>query len=98
MQERVVEVELNRMVFDDDPTDTYVSWHAEWGLRDSDVGTEDSSEDLAELVEAVLVDVRSMTDRYPVRLEWTVGGDPPEGTTIEAEIGELGVRLPEEAR
>lgn len=95
-RERVVEVELNRTVFDDDPDDVYVSWHAEWGLRDDSTGTEDSSEDLAELVAAVLEDLRPMTDRYTVRLEWTVDGDPPEGTTIEAEIAGLGVQLPNE--
>jgi hypothetical protein len=49
-QDRVVEVEPNRIVFDDDPAEVYVSWHAEWGLRDSSVSTEDSSEDLAALV------------------------------------------------
>ena len=76
------------MVFDDDPADTYVSWHAEWGLRDS-------SEDLAVLVESVLSDVRSMTDRCTVRLEWIVDGDPPEGKTIADVITELGVQLPE---
>jgi hypothetical protein len=43
---QVLEVELNRYVFDD-PAD--VSWHATWGLRDDGVATEDSSEDLAEL-------------------------------------------------
>jgi hypothetical protein len=94
-QDRVVEVELNRMVFDDDPAEVYVSWHAEWGLRDSSVGTEDSSEDLAALVESVLSDQRSMTDRYIVRLEWTLGGDPPEGETVDEAVVELGVRLPE---
>jgi hypothetical protein len=83
--------ELNRMVFDDDPAEVYVSWHAEWGLRDSSVG----SEDLAALAESVLSDQRSMTDRYIVRLEWTLSGDPPDGETVDEAVVELGVRLPE---
>jgi hypothetical protein len=83
--------ELNRMVFDDDPAEVYVSWHAEWGLRDSSVG----SEDLAALAESVLSDQRSMTDRYIVRLQWTLSGDPPDGETVDEAVVELGVRLPE---
>lgn len=95
-REQVVEVELNRMVFDTDPADTYVSWHAEWGLPDDSVGIEDSSEDLAELVAGVLEDLRPMAERHTVRLEWTIGGDRPDSTTIEAEIAGLGVQLPHE--
>lgn len=89
-----MEVELNRTVSDGDPTGTYVSWHAEWGLPGSNSATEDSRDDLAELVAAVLRNVQGMTDRCTVRLEWTIGGDAPEGSTIEAEIAELGVELP----
>ncbi|SFW11459.1 hypothetical protein [Amycolatopsis australiensis] len=95
-RERIIDVELNRTLFDDDPADVYVSWHAEWGIRDDSTGTEDSSEDLAELVAAVLEDLRSMAEHNTVRVEWTIGGDPPEGSTIEAEIAALGVTLPNE--
>jgi hypothetical protein len=95
-RERIIDVELNRTLFDDDPADVCVSWHAEWGIRDDSVGTEDSSENLAELVAAVLEDLRSMAERYTVRVEWTVSGDPPEGSTVEAEIASLGVALPTE--
>jgi hypothetical protein len=33
-RERTIDVELNRTRFDDDQADIYVSWHAEWGIRD----------------------------------------------------------------
>lgn len=36
-----------------------------------------------------------MTDRHAIRLSWTVGGDPPEGKTVEDAIAELGLQLPE---
>jgi hypothetical protein len=89
-QDRVVEV------FDDDPAEVYVSWHAEWGLRDRFVSTEDSSEDLAALVESVLSDLRSMTDRYIVRLEWV---DPRRRSALRRDGGRgrrrAGCRLPE---
>lgn len=51
---QVLEVDLGRYVALDDPT--YVSWVATWGLREDSVGTEDSSEDLAELVSGIVED------------------------------------------
>jgi hypothetical protein len=51
----------------DDPSD--VTWTATWGLRDASVGTEDSSEDLAELVTSILADARLLGDQYDVRIE-----------------------------
>lgn len=32
---------------------------------------------------------------HMLRLEWTLGGDPPEGKTIAADVADQGVRLPE---
>ncbi|WP_409496734.1 hypothetical protein [Amycolatopsis sp. cmx-11-12] len=81
--ERVIDIELYRTVFND-PGETYVSWGAEWGLRDDSVGTEDSSEDVA----AVLEDLRLLADCYTVRLEWQLGGDPPEGKTVADAVAE----------
>jgi hypothetical protein len=94
-QELVIEVELNRIVLDDDPTDIYVAWHAEWGIRDGSMGIEESSEDVAELVACVLSDLRPMTDDYAMKLEWIVGGNPPSGKTVREEIADLSVRLPD---
>jgi hypothetical protein len=91
---RIIDIELNRIVLDDDPSDIYVAWAVEWGIRDDSVGTEDNSEDLAELVEGVLSDLRSMAEDYELELEWIVGRDPPAGKTISAEIADLGVKLP----
>lgn len=93
-QQRVVEIELNRMVFNDDPADTYVTWHAEWGLRGDDVGIEDSNDDLAELVSSVLQDLRQRAERDTLRLEWELGGDPPTGKTVADAVADGGVQLP----
>lgn len=94
-RERVVEVELSRVFFDD-PDGDYVSWHAEWALRDSSSATEDGSEDLAELVAAVLENLRPLAGHYALRLEWTLGGDEPDGATVSDAVARLGVRLPVE--
>lgn len=92
-RERVVDIELYRTVFDD-PGETYVSWGAEWGLRDDSVGTEDSNENLAELIDAILEDLRPLAERYTLRLEWDLDGDPPEGKTVADAVAEWGVTLP----
>jgi hypothetical protein len=67
------------MVIEEDPGVPEVPWYAEWGLRGSSSGTEHSSADLAEIVEAVLDETRSLTDRYTVRLDWELTGEPPGG-------------------
>uniref|UniRef100_UPI003F496B6E hypothetical protein n=1 Tax=Amycolatopsis sp. CA-096443 TaxID=3239919 RepID=UPI003F496B6E len=94
-RERVVDIELYRLVIAYSPAEVEVSWSAEWGLRDDGIGTEDSSEDLAELVDAVLEDLRPLAERYTLRLEWELGGDPPKGKTLEEAVAEWGVTLPE---
>ncbi|MCT2107786.1 hypothetical protein HMPREF3086_15640 [Dietzia sp. HMSC21D01] len=88
----VMQVKLDRLVEDEDPED--VGWYAEWGIRDDSAGTEDSAEDLRELVAGIASDVHRWTHRYDVTLEWVIGGDAPEGSTVEKEIARLGVTLP----
>lgn len=92
--QRVIDIELHRVVFDDDPADTYVSWHAEWGLRGSSSGTEHSSEDLTELVTSVTNDARRMYDRSTLHLEWALDGDAPAGQTVADAVAECDVQLP----
>ncbi|WP_198283893.1 hypothetical protein [Saccharomonospora azurea] len=72
-----MEIELFRTVCDDDPEDSYVSWHAEWSLQGSSSGTEDNDEDLTVLVDAILADVHPMADRYVLRLDrrWRPGAE-----------------------
>lgn len=89
----MVDIELYRTVFDD-PGETYVSWGAEWGLRDDSVGVEDSNENLADLVADILEDLRSWTDRYSLRLEWDLSGDPPDNGTVADAVAEWNVTLP----
>lgn len=88
----VMQVKLDRLVDDEDPDD--VGWYAEWGIRDDSVGTEDSAEDLRELVAGIASDVHRWTPQYDVTIEWLIGGDAPEGSTVEKEIARLGVTLP----
>lgn len=88
----VIAVDLERYVDEDDPTDT--GWFAEWDVQGDSSGVEDSQETLRELVDAIVDDVRSWTDRYEVTLEWKIGGDAPEGSTVEDEIRRLEVTLP----
>lgn len=92
-RELIIDVELHRGMHDDS-YGIYVSWYAEWGVRDDSSGVEDSSEDLAELVEGILEDARRWADRYSVRLVWTLEGDEPDGKTIADAVAELGVTLP----
>lgn len=90
----VLEVELSRFYFpgDDEP----VTWSARWGLRDDPVGTEDSNEDVRQLISDIIEDVRCQwTDRHDLTIEWDVSGDAPPGKTVEDMLAELGVTLPE---
>ena len=77
---RVLDVELYRFVDPDDPA--YMSWSAEWGMRDDSQGGEDSNENLQKLVNAVIEDARHWTNQFDLRIEWTLNGDPPPGGTI----------------
>lgn len=88
----VIAVDLERYVEEDDPTD--IGWSAEWGVREDSSGVEDSQESLRELVDAIVDDVRTWTDRFDVALAWNIGGDAPAGSTVEDEIHRLGVTLP----
>lgn len=65
---RVLEVQLSRFYFPDDE-DEPVSWSAEWGLRDDSVGTEDSNEDVHQLIRDIIEDARRWTDRYDLTIE-----------------------------
>lgn len=92
---RVLEVALDRIVVDDADDPDPVTWSATWGLREDSVGHEDSSENLPELIEAILDDARtSWGGRYELRIEWTLGGDVPEGHTVEAAVAATGATLP----
>jgi hypothetical protein len=90
----VLEVELSRFYFPDDEEEP-VSWSAEWGLRDDQVGTEDSNEDVHQLINDILEDARQWTDRYDLTIEWTLSGDSPRGKTVQDMLTELGVTLPD---
>ncbi len=90
---QVLEVELSRFYFPDDEEEP-VSWAATWGLRDSSVGTEDSNEDVQQLIRDILEDSRQWTDRYDLTIEWELSGDSPPGKSIEDVLAELGVALP----
>lgn len=89
---RVLEVELNRYVMDGNDSDD-VSWTATWGLRGGDVGVEDNGEDLRDLVDAVLADVRAWPGG-DLRIKWTIGGDAPRGQTVEDVIAAMNITLP----
>lgn len=84
---------MGRYVAQDNAAD--VTWFATWGLRDDDVGTEDSGEDLAELVSAIVEDAQVWSDRYDLTIEWTVGGDAPPGGSVEEAVAAAGVVLPQ---
>ncbi|QYN41108.1 hypothetical protein K1T35_48080 (plasmid) [Pseudonocardia sp. DSM 110487] len=94
-QEQLFEVELQRIVVDD-PEDP-VSWAAEWAPAGSVEATEDNTEDLADLVGAILRDVRDLAQQSgtPVRIEWLLVGDAPAGATVDAAVAAEGVTLPE---
>lgn len=88
----VADVELHRMVDDEDPT--WMGWHAEWGIRGQSVGVEDSAPDLAAIVAGVLDDLRSYRRWDIVRIEWSLGGDKPPGQTVADAVAAAGVTLP----
>jgi len=89
----VLEVELDRCADPDDPT--YISWMAEWGLRDDSMGVGDSNEDLADLVAKIVEDARhSWSDRFDLSIEWTLDGDAPPGGTVADAVAAAGVTLP----
>lgn len=90
----VLEVELSRFYFPDDEEEP-VSWAATWGLRDNSVGTEDSNEDVQQLIGDIVEDARRWTDRYDLTIEWELSGDSPPGKSIEDVLEELGVALPD---
>lgn len=74
----VLEVELSRFYFPDNE-DEPVSGAATWGLRDSSVGTEDSNEDVQQLIRDIIEDARRWTDCYDLTIERELSGDsPPE--------------------
>ena len=95
---RVLEVELTRLVDDDaEDGDDPVTWHAEWALRDDSVATEDSGQDLGELIDGVTEDAAAQWgSRYDLTIEWELNSADrlPEGQTIEGIIEGLGVTLP----
>lgn len=91
---RVLEVELDRIVIDEDEDDP-VSWAATWGLHEDSVGHEDSSENLPELIDAILDDARtSWGQRYDLQIEWILGGDAPDGQTVDDAVAAAGITLP----
>lgn len=90
----VLDVRLDR-IEGEDSEGSYVSWAAEWGLRDDETGVEDGNEDVHQLVSDIIEDVRqSWGRRYDLALEWEIGGDAPAGKTVEDMIAEAGVTLP----
>jgi hypothetical protein len=95
-QEQVFEVELQRIFVDDDPEDP-VSWAAEWAPAGSSEATEDNTEDLVGLIEAIVHDAREFARRKggPVRIEWLLVGDAPAGGTVADAVATDGVALPE---
>lgn len=89
----MLEVDLGRYPMDDDPTEVW--WAADWAIRDDSSGTEDSSEDLAELVNGIIKDVQPLLKTYSeLHIEWTLTGYPPPGGTVADAIAAAGVTLP----
>jgi hypothetical protein len=64
------------------------------GVRGDSVGTEDSNENLQELVDAIVEDARQWADRYDLAIEWNCSGDAPPGKTVHDIVTEAGVTLP----
>lgn len=95
-REMVYEVELHRVFFPDDPEDP-VSWSAEWAPQGSDSATEDNTENLADLVAAIVGDIRAFARQLgrPVRVHWQLSGDAPAGGTIADAMTAEGVILPD---
>ena len=65
------------------------------GLHDDAVGTEDSNEDVQQLIYDIVEDARRWTDRCDLTIEWELSGDAPHGRTVEDVLSKLGVTLPE---
>ena len=78
----------------DDLGPEYVGWAAEWGLRDDAVSIEDTNDDLQQLVDDIVDDVRQWAGRYELSIERELGGDAPADKTIQDMIAETGVVLP----
>lgn len=98
----VVEVDLHRLLVDDNTEDTDVEgvevwWHAEWGLAGDSTGHEHSSPDLAHLVQTILNDIHHIwAGTYPeIRIDWRLGGQPPPEQTIQNAVAETGTALPD---
>lgn len=88
----VLDVEVGRY---DDPDDLdYVGWSAEWGLRGSSSGTEHASDNLQEVVDAVVDEAQELSARYELWIEWSLSGDEPEGKTLNEAVADAGVTLP----
>jgi hypothetical protein len=95
-REMVYEVELHRVFFPDDPEEP-VSWSAEWAPQGSAGATEDNTEDLADLVAAIVDEIRAVARRQnrPVRVDWQLYGDAPAGGTVADAVAAEGVTLPD---
>ncbi len=91
-QQHVFEVELQRIFVEDDPEDP-VSWAAEWAPAGSSEATEDNTEDLAGLVEAIVQDAREFGRRKggSVRIAWLLLGDAPIGGTVADAVAAEGI-------
>jgi hypothetical protein len=94
-REKVFEVELQWISFDDDP-DEPASWAAEWAPQGSSSATEDSTEDLGDLVAAIVDDARATARRHgrPVRIDWRLVGDAPPSGTVADTVTAEGITLP----
>jgi hypothetical protein len=94
----VLDVELSRLYFPDDELGgEFVSWFAEWALRDDPMGIEDNNEDLHQLIDDLTDSARrEWADPYDLHLtiEWEITGDAPPGKTVEDMVAEAGVTLP----
>ncbi|GAB3750803.1 hypothetical protein GCM10028864_26110 [Microlunatus parietis] len=79
----------------DEYEDPYVAWSAEWAWRDNSVGTEDGSNDIAELVSIVLSSIRKMARGRTVELDWEVNEiDGLRPGAVDKELAAAGVTLP----
>jgi hypothetical protein len=92
----VLEVELGRYIFDDgdEPSQT---WAAEWGLQDHDVGIENTSENLADLIDTILHDAQQRWgDTHDIHhIEWQLVGDDLPGDRVADAVTAARVTLPD---
>jgi hypothetical protein len=91
---RVLEVALSRFCFPDDEEEP-VTWVAQWALRHDRVGTEDSDEDLPQLVSDIVEDARRRADSHDLTIKWDLSGDSPSGKSVKDMVADLGVTLPD---